>query len=87
MSDGTTLRLTLSAGPAPVPVPNVTGDSAANAQVALGAIRLHSTVSQVVGPRHEDGHGHASVAPPRTADRARLDRRPIGRRGAKLAAV
>ena len=50
VTDGTTVRLTLSAGPAPVPVPNVTGDSASNAQVALGAIRLHSAVSQVSAP-------------------------------------
>jgi eukaryotic-like serine/threonine-protein kinase len=55
VSDGTTVRLTLSAGPAPVPVPNVTGDSATNAQVALGAIRLHSTVIQVSAPGTRTG--------------------------------
>ena len=66
VTDGTTVRLTLSAGPAPVPVPNVTGDSASNAQVALGAIRLHSSVTQVSAPGTRAGTvTHQSPGPGR----------------------
>ena len=50
VSDGTMVRVTLSAGPAPVPVPKVTGDSSGQAEAALGAVRLHATVTEVTDP-------------------------------------
>jgi hypothetical protein len=50
VNQGTTVRVVLSAGPAPVKVPTVVGESASEAQGALEAVKLRATVVQVPAP-------------------------------------
>jgi hypothetical protein len=50
VSSGSTVRVTLSAGPRPVPVPKVVGESAADAQTVLKSIGLRSTTTAVPAP-------------------------------------
>ncbi len=47
VNSGSTVRVTLSAGPPPVPVPKVVGESAADAQTALQSVGLRSTTTHV----------------------------------------
>jgi serine/threonine-protein kinase len=51
VDQGSTLRVTISSGPPPVRVPDVSGDSAAEAQSALAAAGLRSHVRTMVAPR------------------------------------
>ncbi len=55
VSAGSTVRVTLSAGPPPVSVPGVVGQSAAAAQMALSASGLRSRASEVVAPTTTPG--------------------------------
>lgn len=50
VNQGSTLYVTLSAGPPPVPVPQLVGQSSAAAQAILGADGLAADVSQVPAP-------------------------------------
>ena len=50
VSAGSTVRVTLSAGPPPVSVPGVVGQSTQAAQTALSASGLRSRASEVVAP-------------------------------------
>lgn len=47
VDDGSNVTVALSAGPAPVPVPNVVGRAASDAAAALTAVRLHPVVVEV----------------------------------------
>ena len=47
---GASVTVVLSRGPAPVPVPAVTGESVGDAQQTLTSLGLHSTVNQVPAP-------------------------------------
>jgi eukaryotic-like serine/threonine-protein kinase len=48
--DGSAVRVTLSAGPAPVPVPEVVNSSTTAAEAALGRVQLRSQVVPVPAP-------------------------------------
>jgi len=48
--EGSTVAVTLSGGPAPVPVPRLVGLSTADAQAALARVRLRASVQQVPAP-------------------------------------
>jgi serine/threonine-protein kinase len=50
VSDGSTLRVTLSAGPPPVPVPQLVGQSESSAAATLQQAGLRSTASSVPSP-------------------------------------
>lgn len=50
VSDGTTLRVVLSAGPPPVAVPQVVGRRSADAQAILSGLGLTANVAQVAAP-------------------------------------
>jgi hypothetical protein len=50
VNQGSTVRVVLSAGPAPVSVPAVVGQPASAAQGALEAVRLRATLVQVPAP-------------------------------------
>ena len=52
---GSTVRVTLSAGPPPVSVPNVVGQSTRAAQGALSGAGLHSRAREVVAPSSSPG--------------------------------
>jgi hypothetical protein len=47
---GSTVRVTLSAGPPPVPVPNVVGESAGNARTVLESLGLRTETTAVPAP-------------------------------------
>jgi PASTA domain len=63
VNSGSTVRVTLSAGPPPVPVPNVVGESAANAQNVLQSMGLRSTTSYVPAPGDTPGTVHRQNPP------------------------
>ncbi len=65
VNGGSTVRVTLSAGPPPVPVPNVVGDSAANAQNVLQRMGLRSTTTYVPAPGDTPGTVHKQNPPAR----------------------
>ncbi len=48
--DGTTVRVLLSAGPAPVSVPSLVGKASADAQAVLQRLRLRASLTQVAAP-------------------------------------
>lgn len=50
VSDGSTIRVTLSAGPAPVPVPELVNSSTTAAESALGHLKLRASLTQVPAP-------------------------------------
>ncbi len=50
VKDGSNVMVTLSAGPAPVTVPSVVGQSSSNAVQALDGVKLHPVVDQVPAP-------------------------------------
>ena len=50
VKDGTDVRVTLSAGPAPVTVPPVVGQASSDATAALDAAKLRPVVTQVPAP-------------------------------------
>jgi hypothetical protein len=50
VNSGSTVGVTLSAGPPPVAVPKVVGESAANARTVLESIGLRSTTNEVPAP-------------------------------------
>jgi beta-lactam-binding protein with PASTA domain len=50
VSTGTTVRVVLSAGPPPVEVPRVVGQSASTAQTLLGGLKLKNTITKVPAP-------------------------------------
>jgi beta-lactam-binding protein with PASTA domain len=50
VSTGTTVRVVLSAGPPPVEVPRVVGQSGHSAQVVLGDLKLKSSATEVPAP-------------------------------------
>jgi eukaryotic-like serine/threonine-protein kinase len=50
VSDGTVVRVTLSAGPPPVAVPKLVGLSTGDAQAVLGAVGLSADITQVPAP-------------------------------------
>ncbi len=70
VNSGSTVRVTLSAGPPPVPVPTVVGESAGNAQAVLQSLGLRSTTIDVPAPgmtpgivQKQDPPAKAAVAP------------------------
>ncbi len=65
VQDGTTVRVVLSAGPAPVPVPRLLGLSAAAARAQLGREQLRATVTEVPAPGASTGTVARAVARPR----------------------
>ena len=50
VNDGTTVAVTLSAGPAPVTVPNLVGRVSADASDLLGKLKLRAAVSEIPAP-------------------------------------
>jgi serine/threonine-protein kinase len=50
VSTGTTVRVVLSAGPPPVEVPRVVGQSANSARIVLGDLKLKSSATEVPAP-------------------------------------
>jgi serine/threonine-protein kinase len=50
VSDGATVRVVLSAGPAPVAVPSLVGQASSDAQAALRRLGLHGAVALVPAP-------------------------------------
>jgi eukaryotic-like serine/threonine-protein kinase len=50
VNDGSTVRVVLSAGPAPIPVPQLVGQSGAQAQTLLGKLGLRGSLRQVAAP-------------------------------------
>ena len=50
VADGTTVAVLLSAGPPPVPVPNLVGASLGDAETVLGALKLQPDVARVPAP-------------------------------------
>jgi eukaryotic-like serine/threonine-protein kinase len=50
VKDGTTVSVTMSAGPAPVPVPDVTGQPEGSAEATLAHAKLGATVTTVPAP-------------------------------------
>jgi hypothetical protein len=50
VGDGATIRVMLSAGPPPVPVPSLVGQGSVDAQSALGRLGLRAAVSHVPAP-------------------------------------
>jgi hypothetical protein len=55
VSQGTTVHLTISSGPPPVPVPGVRNDNVGDAVRALHSLGLHSTVHEVPAPGTKPG--------------------------------
>jgi len=55
VSGGSTVRVVLSAGPPPVPVPQLVGESGSQAQVVLGGLGLHGTLTPVPAPGVDPG--------------------------------
>jgi hypothetical protein len=55
VTEGTTVRVVLSAGPAPVGVPRLVGSSASRAESRLAQLRLGSRISQVPAPEVNPG--------------------------------
>ncbi len=61
--DGTTVRVLLSAGPAPVPVPRLVGLSAAAARAQLSRERLRASITEVPAPLASTGTVVRAVPP------------------------
>jgi PASTA domain len=50
IAEGSTIGVVLSAGPPPVEVPQLAGDSSSDAQAALAHVGLHARITQIVAP-------------------------------------
>ncbi len=64
VGDGTTVRVTLSAGPAPVKVPKLLGDSAGQATTLLNSVKLRASSTQVPAPGVSPGTVTRQSPPP-----------------------
>jgi hypothetical protein len=56
VSNGTTVKVVMSAGPPPVEVPRLVGISAGNAKTVLGGLKLGATVTEVPAPGVRTGN-------------------------------
>ena len=55
VNDGSTVHVVLSAGPRPIPVPQLVGQPGAQALAALGKLGLHGTLTAVAAPGFATG--------------------------------
>jgi hypothetical protein len=67
VSQGTAVRVVLSAGPPPVKVPDVGGEAAAQAQASLTALGLHARIITTIAPRIPPGAVYSQSPAPGAA--------------------